>query len=303
MPVMKKCCLTFLKLCIFVLCLNGIANWCNEKTDGFSVARIHSELSFNPAWETTPLKAKEQEELNEALNQKFHYLGCGGQCFAFRSEDDRYVIKFFKHRIRKPWTLILGFPLPRVLDDKRRRKYEKADFKLNRDFTSYKIAFEDLREETGLLYIHLNKGISLNRTLSVTDKIGITHSIALDDVEFVVQKKAQMAYARFDDLGRKGNTAETKKTLRALLDLIVIRCKKGIYDEDPRLHRNFGFVGDQPIFIDVGRFVKDLSRKNPEVYKKDLHLITKRLRAWLQDTHPAFVMTLDEELQLYASMD
>jgi len=104
-----------LEVSIFVFCVYWIAGFCHKKTDGFSVARIHSTLPWNPAWETAPLPGEEQHELEQALSQKFHYLGCGGQCFAFSSEDERYVIKFFKHRIRNPYSLLLHLPLPKVL--------------------------------------------------------------------------------------------------------------------------------------------------------------------------------------------
>ena len=75
-----------------------------RKVDGFSVALIHSGLTFNPAWETAPASP----ELDPIFSQKFHYLGCGGQSFAFVSDDGQYVIKFFKFRLfRQPYHFFL----------------------------------------------------------------------------------------------------------------------------------------------------------------------------------------------------
>jgi hypothetical protein len=272
------------------------ASFCERKTDGFSIARIHSDLSFNPDWDTPPLSAEKQEELEVVLSRKFHYLSCGGQCFAFCSEDGQYVIKFFKHKIRKPYSYFLNVSLPGILDEWRKRKLNKVLSKLKRDFTSYKIAYEELQEETGLLYVHLNKGTTLGSSVSIIDKIGIEHQIALDRIEFVVQRRAQLIYSHLEDLMARGDFEGAKQALRRILSLIVSRCKKGIFDEDPRIHRNFGFLGVKPIFIDVGRFVRDPCRKNPAIYKSDLVAITKRFRIWLKESQPELVATLDEEL-------
>jgi glycosyltransferase involved in cell wall biosynthesis len=273
----------------------GAANFCNAQTDGFSVARIHSDLPYNPAWESTSLDPLQQMGLNTALNQTFYYLGCGGQCFAFVSKDGQYVIKFFKHKFRKPFSYFLCTNLPEPFEKKRLKKYHKALCKLNRDFNSYKLAYEELPEETGLLYIHLNKGKTLP-SVTIVDKLGIAHKIALSEVEFVVQKRAQLAYSYIEELMDQGDTARARIALRSIVQIIASRCQKGIFDEDARIHRNFGFIDSKPIFIDVGRFTRDPTRKDPVVYIKDIENITVRFRDWLMQTHPELVKTLDEEI-------
>lgn len=272
------------------------SNFCDKFTDGFSVARIHSELPYNPEWATPPPTAKERLKLEQILSQKFRYLGCGGQCFAFASEDDQYVIKFFKHRFRKPYSFFYELPLPGPLDKKRIGKLNKATLKHMRDFTSYKIAFDDLREETGLVYVQLNKGHYLNKSVTIIDKIGISHEIALDDVEFIVQKKGELIYSRMEELMKENDIAGARDVMRSMLKVIISRCRKGIFDEDAGIHRNFGFIGDKPFFIDIGRFRRDPSRRLPEVYNQDLQLITKRFRAWLEEYYPPLALALDEEL-------
>jgi len=280
---------------IGVLCY-ALACFCAKQTDRFSISRIHSALSYNAAWEVPPLEEKKQEELLSALDQKFHYLGCGGQCFAFASEDGNYVIKFFKHKIRKPLTLLNHPSLPEWVKKTQKKKMDKALYKLERDFNSYKLAYEELSEETGVFYIHLNKTKELNRSIFITDKIGIEHKIALDDIEFIVQKKGELAYTYFSSLMEKGDTTGAKNALEAMLQLIVSRCKKGIFDEDARIHRNFGFVQGKPIFIDAGRFRHDLTRKDPAIYKADLIAITGRLYDWLEETYPTLIPYLDEAI-------
>lgn len=266
--------------------------FCEAQTDGFSVARIHSDLPYNPAWQTS----SSPEILDNALNQTYRYLSCGGQCFAFASDDGKYVMKFFKHRIRKPYSLYLTSRLFPPFENARRRKLSRALFKMNRDFQSYKIAYETLPQETGVIFIHLNKSSDLKRNVQIVDKLGIAHTIALDEVEFVLQKKAELAYAQFDSWIKNKDLALAKKGIHAMLETILSRCKKGIYDEDPRIHRNFGFIDDKPIFIDVGRFVPDANRKDKGVYTQDMKSIIKNFRDWLEETHPPLVEVLDEEM-------
>ncbi len=266
--------------------------FCTKKTDGFSIAFVHSDLSYHPTWET---REKNLQELENIFSQKFHYLGCGGQSFVFVSEDNDYVIKFFKHRkTRKPW---LRFPVP-GMEHSRLKKLNRALFKLNRDFTSYKIAFEELREETGLIYLHLNKGTGLNRSLRIVDKIGIEHEIDLDKIEFIVQKRAELLYPRIQTLMETGDAPSAKQAVNAILETIVSRCKKGIFDEDPRIHNNLGLLREKAIFIDVGRFVHDTTRMSSDVYINDLKIITgKRFRPWLERNYPELAVYLDEEIE------
>lgn len=284
----------------FVSCVIGVSFYyigqlCILATDGFSVARIHSELAYNPKWETAPLSLQEQSLLNNALSQKYRYLSCGGQCFAFESEDGNYVIKFFKHKIRKPHTFLLGLCIPGFWNNKCKSYLNKALIKHNRDFTSYKIAYEQLREESGLIYLHLNKG-ACSHSLRIVDKIGIEHLIDLNNVEFIVQKKAQLFFAYIQELMQKKQMNEARCAIRDVLHLMITRCQKGVFDEDPGIHRNLGFFNNQPIFIDIGRFVTDFSRKEKAVYMQDLFFITKRFKAFLLENYPTLVPILEEEL-------
>jgi hypothetical protein len=277
------------------LLFDGAAKFCEKQTDGFCLAAIHSNLKYNPAWETSSFSP----ELEGVLAQKFHYLGCGGQSFVFVSEDGNYVIKFFKHRkfFCKPYSYLFQLPLPGVLELCRLNKLHKALSKLNRDFSSYLLAYEELREETGLIYLHLNK-TPLHRQIQIIDKIGIAHQIDLDKTEFLVQRRAKLLFPHIDELMQQGDIVGARQTLHAVVEALVGRCKKGIFDEDPRLSSNLGILGKRAIFIDIGRFVRDNTREQPCVYITDVKAITsKRLRPWLEQTHPTLVPNLDAEVE------
>lgn len=257
----------FFKLALFLLALYYIPKFCEKQTDGFTLLKIAPTLPFNKEWEVNNSLTA---ELPAIFSQRFYYLASGGQCFVFVSEDDQYVVKFFKH--------------PR----KNRMR------KLLRDFRSYKIAFEHLARECGLIYLHLNKTSNLHCKAKVVDKLNIEHTIDLDDVEFIVQKRADLVANHLNKLLSQNEMAKAEEAIRSIYELILLRCKKGIYDEDAKIHRNFGFIGNQAVLLDVGRLKYDTRRLDPDVQKEDLRNITRRLEATLQTISPELASYLHE---------
>lgn len=257
--------------------------FCESQTQCFSMMGISSDLPFNPDWDTPP----PEENLTEVFQQKFHYLNSGGQSFAFLSEDGKTVIKFFKlyrRRLAPGWDLL---PLPKNLDEYRQKSIKFKKGKLDRDFNSYVMAYNELRKESGLIYLHLNKTDYLKQNITIVDPLGIEHTFDLDSKEFLVQKRVILAYDAIDELMKLGKVEESKQKIDALLALIMQRYQKGFYDDDAFINKNYGFVGDEAILLDVGRFQKRDDISKPEVYKNDLRLITDRFKLWLDAHHPA----------------
>ncbi len=283
-------------LIIAAAIIKFLPDFCAKQTDEFSLVRLQSAFPNDPSWETLPLSEADQAEFEKAIDQQYSYLGSGGQCFAFESEDGRYVLKFFKHKLRKPQLWLLSLPLPEPLASKQRKAYSRFLNKHRRDFASYKLAYEQLKEQTGLICIHLNKTSTIGRSLTISDKLHIAHRIDLDRTEFILQKKADLVYPSIDKMMEEGKIEEARRALHAIVELIVSRCKQGIFDEDPRIHCNVGLIGAQAIFIDVGRFKLDPLRTAPEVYLNDLMAITERFKHWLEENHPLLLPLLEEEI-------
>jgi hypothetical protein len=275
----------------FLLCfsLYSLTLFCTNQTDGFSIARITSHFPEVTTWNTPALSADEKAEVDKALSQSYKYLGCGGQCFAFVSQDNRYVLKLFKTKFHKFSSLTIKSYLPFLPQETRNRAKEKAFFKLNRDFNSYLIASKDLKEETGILYLHLNKTSDLKKKINIADKLGIIHEIDLDQFEFAIQKRAVMAYAHITSLMEKKDIEKAKQAIRSIIEISLARCSKGIYDEDAKIERNFGFIEDRPLFIDLGRFVKDPAQQNYTARQKDLESISHQLFSWIEVNYPALI--------------
>ncbi|MGH2612730.1 MAG: hypothetical protein ACRDFB_06730 [Rhabdochlamydiaceae bacterium] len=253
------------RLLILTLCFYGTARFCKKQTGSFTIARISSSLSFHPEWKIEP---SNEEQIRQILSQPYRFLGKGAQSFVFASDDGNTVIKFFRHH------------------------HLKKKSKLAKDFGSYKLAYEKLRTETGLLYLHLNKTTHLNQTLDLIDKLGIHHPIDLDKYEFLVQKRARLAYPALEQWMSEGKIAEAKEALTALVHLLAARSNKGIHDKDPDLNTNFGFIGTTPIQFDIGRFKL---RETP-ADRNELVRITDNLHQWLMQRAPELDEHLKQEL-------
>ncbi len=91
--------------------------------------------------------------------------------------------------------------------------------------------------------------------------------------------------------------ATAKKAIESICDLIASRCQKGIYDEDPRIHRNVGFVDGKAILIDVGRLKRDPRRVDPRIQRNDLRKITARLKNYLENRSPELADYLETHVE------
>lgn len=271
------------KLTLLALLIWQLPKLCHRATDGFSLINIASNLSYDPQWE---VEGEAKEPLETIVNQRFSYLSAGGQSYVFASEDGQYVLKFFKHYRMRLHPFIRVLPLPHTLHQKRVKQQAKRLKKLVRDFTSYKLAFEQLPKETKLLFVHLNKGNNLKLKTTIVDRLNIAHPIDLDSHEFVLQRRAELAYPYIKRLVESGEIDKAKRAVESICQLITSRCEKGIYDEDAKIHRNVGFIDEEAILIDVGRLKIDPRRKNREVQKGDLKKITEPMVDFLEDLSP-----------------
>lgn len=237
-----------------------------NKTLGFSVRKISSNFSHNPDWAIQEPKGQELFHLKEILSQKYTYLASGSQSYAFVSADGKYVVKFFR----------MKHLIPRISDLWRKERIAHQHQNLLSIFGAHKLAYEELREDSGLLYIHLNKTQHLNTRFQAIDKLGRTHWIDLDRTEFVVQEKADLIFKRFKTCLDRGDTALMDQSIAATLRLVQRRIDKGIADHDKAVQNNYGFVGEKPIHIDIGRLYR-----GDKPHEADR--IAARIQLWLEE--------------------
>jgi hypothetical protein len=247
-----------LKSLLFVIGFFSVARFCKTQTDGFAITKITP--SFIPLSWPAHLPA---EKTRSILHQPFTYLGKGVQSFVFASADGEYVIKFIR---QDHWG----------------HRKKKKQSRLTRDFTSYQIAYDHLRDETGLLYLHLSPTDFLHEKITIIDRLGIHHVLDLDQYEFIVQRKAALIYPTLEKWIAEKKIEEAKEALSSLVHLLDLRLQKGIFDKDSDLNTNFGFLGTQAMQIDIGRF----RTPSHPLDKAEIVRITDHLHQWLMVQSP-----------------
>ena len=208
----------------------------------------------------------------------------------------KYVLKFFKfHHVRIP-PLLKYLPLKGKLAKYRDYKIAKKERTLKRTFSSYVIAENHFKKETGLVYLHLGETNHLNTKIHLIDRLGIHHKIDADQTAFVIQKKGKLFYEVLQSCIDEGRLDEAKQAISEILILSMRRCLRGIGDEDPNFCTNFGFIDHQAAQIDMGRFFLDEAEKDPTVYKPEIFRITRDFRTWLSENYPMLVEHFDKEV-------
>lgn len=212
--------------------------------EGFSEDKISSSLPVHPQWQV-PVPAG-AAEIKEILGSSFKFLGEGAQAFAFESADGKYVLKFFKMRRFSPSTA--DYLCPHVV----RRRLKN----LRWVFNGYKIAYDNFRQDTGLIFIHLAKTDYLKQKATVIDDKGVEHHIDLDKTEFVLQEKAELLFDRLAKIHKAGDQLRVQQSIADVLALVKRRIDKGYADRDKGVSNNYGFVGERAIQLDIGRLYK-----------------------------------------------
>lgn len=296
-PLVIKILKRLFYIVILIAIIYGLGRLYYRVTGGFTESNITYDLPYDSQWDIRPLSPKEREHVDAVVAQPFTYLGKGCQSYVFQSQDGNYVIKFFKYQRFRPqaWLDYLAF-IPSI-DQYRLRKIEQKRLKLENVFRSWKLAFEELQPQTGLVFVHLNKSKNLQKTLVIYDKIGMEHHIDLDQMEFLIQHKAHPLCAYIKSLMEKGDALEAKKLLSSIIALVLSENARGLADNDHALMQNTGVLDGMPIHIDVGQFVHNDDVKKPEVYKQELFNKTFKFRRWLRKNYPELADYLETELR------
>jgi hypothetical protein len=265
----------------------GVARIYYRLTDDFRISNMTYEIAHNHEWEIASITPQEHENLSKILDQKYSYLGKGAQSYVFTSEDGLYVIKFFKFKHLKPSIFLNALPPLPPFSNYVKKETIRKDRKLKSVFNGYKLAYEIHKYDSGLVFIHLNKTENfINKTVTVFDKIGREHKIDLDTNVFLLQRKGETLRTVMTDLLKKNDIVVAKQRIRQIFDLYVTEYKKGAYDHDHGVMHNTGFVGTEPIHLDVGKFSPDENICQASVYKSDLKIIYRKIDLWLKNNFP-----------------
>lgn len=246
-------------------------------SDDFRIANISYDIPYRSEWEIPPLTTDEKKDLEVILDQKFYYIGKGAQSYAFGSEDGSYVIKFFKYKHLKPSWIVQNLPGIGPIKAFKDRVKARKQHKLDCVFNGYRLAYEVHKNESGLIYVHLNKGDELNKKVTLIDKLGFQRSVNLDDVNFIVQERVDTSRKAIYSALKRENVGKAKQYIHSLLALYLSEYNKGIYDHDHGVLHNTGFVGDRAVHLDVGKLYRDENIHKPEFAQQDLALVVAKI--------------------------
>lgn len=274
-------------------------------TDDFRISNISQEMPYQQNWDFPTPTADEEQRLKHILNQEFSYLGKGAQSYAFASDDGKYVIKFFKFKHLRPSLFQDMLPSIGFIKQYKDKQAARKQRKLYGVFQGYKLAYDLNKKESGLIFIQLNTSTNPDRVVIVRDKMGFRRSIHLRDIPFVVQDKGQTLRVVLNALLKQGDVQTAKDRIGDIFDLYASEYRKGIYDHDHGVMYNTGFIGNQPIHLDVGKMVKEDSMRQTEVAKKDMNLVASKIIDWLQRSFPQYseelISYINERLEEYHS--
>ncbi len=286
---------TGLQLFLLIGCAIGLYFFAESQTKGFRYYHLISNLPNEPLWEVPPLSDDEMANINHLLEQPFTLIGSGGWCHAFLGQDQKTVIKFFKHSHLYPQNILNDFSLKKLLLRSPPDNYLPYYFHPF-NFTSCVLMYTKFKKQSGIQYIHINKTEGIHPIATLYDNIGIRYTIDLNKTEFIVQHRAELIFSHIQKLVKQKNIAGAKEAINSMLECILTIYKHGIRDTDQALRGNFGYVGDHPVTIDLSSWVPDETMKMPGNYKKEIVVKTRRLSRWLNKYHPELYNHLEDRL-------
>lgn len=276
--------------------LYGVGRLYFTLTAGFTRGNITADLTQEPDHKIPPLTHSEQLDLENIIQQPFRYLGKGCQSYVFISQDGNYVLKFLKYQRFRPQAYLDWFAFIPSVQQHREKKMLQKRQKLDALLESWKIAYNFLSPETGLVYLHLNKSDSFSFPLTIIDKMGWEHKIPPDEVVFLVQRTAKMLCKSLQEKMQVHDVEGSKQILGNLLSMLQSEYQRGLGDNDHALMQNTGVIGNQPIHIDVGQFSSEARFKNLSVSHYELFSKTYKFRIWLAKYYPELESFLTKQL-------
>jgi hypothetical protein len=252
----------------------------------FSVARIMPPIEERQVAELLP--DGERERIRAILDQEFRYLGQGGQSFVFESADGRYVLKFVKQVPHYPWrwhdcrVFLWG---PGEQEEREANSYRKQ---VESVYKSWRLADQKARNNTGLVMVHLDRTDGWLGQTRVVDKWGNSHLVQMDQVPFMIQKRADSLDRTLRQLFRNRQFQKARALLDQMVELVVEDKNQGVCDHDFSM-RNTGILDGKLIHMDVGTM---------EPLEENQGDLTYRLTQWLeQNRQPQLARYLKERLE------
>lgn len=261
--------------------------------DGFHFLR----LQVGQRGEMAKLRLDEMlgEEATEALGQEYRYLGRGKQCYAFESQDGRYILKLPRmDRYGLPLWLKVCNQMSEGLFSGYKKALE-ADHPARKAFLfeSFRLSLSDLQEETALLALHLEPTLPTGKEVLLKNRLRFSYRLPLDKTLFALQRKKALLVPTLQEALRRGDVNEAHRIVEAWVVLVGKRAHKGILNKDASFLRNFGYEAGRAFQIDIGSFYKGKSERR-EVALRSIRETMEPVRAWMAKQDLALLKFCEE---------
>jgi hypothetical protein len=267
----------------------GVSDFCQKQTKGFAISKIAPSFSSENVEEI-------DENVLSIFDQPFHYLRKGNSAYVFVSDDDKYVLKFLRRPNLFPpfWTklklarLLLPSYCNAIITERERKKELLL--------TSYQLAAEKLKDQTGIFYSHMNSTSLLKKNITFYDRIKIKHTLPADTIAFVLQKKAIPFCPYFKQLVEENKKEAAQTLLKEFALLLKERASKGIYDNDISPHYNLGIFEDHFMAFDLDGLKPCSIPMNSESFKTHMLKDGRKMIHWLKSVDPDLSVFLQQEI-------
>jgi hypothetical protein len=262
----------FVLLALFVALLLSLPSSFKRLTCGWKLAKVRLDLPYRPEWEID--SDLSQTDLHAILSQSFTYLDKGAQCYVFASADGEYVLKLFRYDPHR-YTA----------------RSKRSNAKIAAFFSACKLAYEKAKEETALIYLHLNRTEHSLPLLDAKGPLGQSIHLPLDHYRFAIQRRVVPFRAALLQAYQSKDPTRISALIDSWIALLASRIHKKIGNLDPSLSRNFGFLDHRAIEIDFGNYAFPLRDPHGEMER-----YAKRFRRWLKHNAPEWVAYFNERL-------
>lgn len=143
-------------------------------------------------------------------------------------------------------------------------------------------------EETGVIACSFGPQSTKLPTITLLTERGKVEKVNLQEVPFILQRKAQPLKQTIMRLVAEKKMKEAAARIEAVFSLLAACREKGIIDRDGSLIRNanIGFVDAKAILVDTGKLCRINDRKRLTLH--DLNRL-KPLLSWLESASPELV--------------
>ena len=121
------------------------------------------------------------------------------------------------------------------------------------------------------------------------------HSISLDHVPFILQKKTEVLSDHIGRLIKESKEEEAVQALCQILNLVKSSCQKGFTHPCEKIDCDYGFLEGRAIYINGIFVAKDEPSSKGTL--KEVFTFSKALESWIQHNYPNLLPSFQEEVQ------